>query len=99
MDKPQSAIGKRKSAMYNPDVVFRELDGEAVLLDLGSGTYFGLNAVGTRVWQMIEAGRSEEEMVDILAAEYDASRAMIAADVSSLLDELRARRLITSEQP
>jgi Coenzyme PQQ synthesis protein D (PqqD) len=99
MDKPQSAIPNPQSTMSNPDVVFRELDGEAVLLDLGSGTYFGLNVVGTRVWQMIEAGRSEAEMVDVLAAEYDAARARIAADVARLLDELRARRLITSERP
>ena len=81
----------------NPDVVFRDLDGEAVILDLGSGTYFGLNQVGTRVWQLISEGRDESHIVDSIASEYDADRATIAADVSRLLNDLRARRLIVPD--
>lgn len=78
----------------SPDVVFRNLDGEAVLLDLGSGTYFGLNEVGTRIWQMVEGGHDAPAIVDALAGEYAADRATIAADVERLLDELRSRGLI-----
>jgi hypothetical protein len=78
----------------SPDVMFRNLEGEAVLLDLGSGTYFGLNEVGTRVWQLVEAGRRPAEIVDVLTAEYEADRATIEADVTRLLDELQSRRLI-----
>ena len=79
---------------HSPDVVFRDLDGEAVILDLASGTYFGLNTVGTRVWRMIEDGRNAAEVVDAIAAEYNADRATIARDVNRLLDELRVRHLI-----
>jgi hypothetical protein len=82
------------SFTVSPDVVFRELDGEAVLLDLGTGTYFGLNAVGTRVWQLIDAGREQDDIVNVLAAEYDAATPTIAADVERLVAELKARRLI-----
>ena len=78
----------------SPDVVFRDLDGEAVLLDLGSGTYFGLNQVGTRIWQLIDGGHAAPAIVDTLAAEYAADRDTIAADVARLLDELQARRLV-----
>ena len=80
----------------SPDVVFRNLDGEAVLLDLGSGRYFGLNEVGTRIWQMIEGGRDASAIVDVLTDEYAADRATIAADVARLLDELRSRRLLVA---
>jgi hypothetical protein len=83
----------------SPDVVFRELDGEAVLLDLSTGTYFGLNAVGTRVWQMIEAGRQTPDIVSALATEYEAAPSTIAADVTRLLGELEARGLIRDEVP
>ena len=37
----------------SPDVAFRDLDGEAVLLNLATGTYFGLNEMGTRMWHLI----------------------------------------------
>lgn len=78
----------------SPDVVFRNLDGEAVLLDLASGTYFGLNEVGTRVWQLIEEGQDASAIVDLLANEYAADRVTIAADVARLIDELQSRRLL-----
>ncbi|HET7221134.1 MAG TPA: PqqD family protein [Vicinamibacterales bacterium] len=82
----------------SPDVVFRNLDGEAVLLDLGSGTYFGLNEVGTRIWQMIESGHDTPAIVDAIAAEYAADPATIAVDVARLLDELQSRRLLVTDR-
>lgn len=80
----------------SPDVVFRDLDGEAVILDLASGTYFGLNEVGTRVWRLLEEGRDATQIVEIVGSEYQADRATIARDVDRLLDELRSRRLIVA---
>jgi Coenzyme PQQ synthesis protein D (PqqD) len=81
----------------NPDVVFRDLDGEAVILDLESGTYFGLNQVGTRIWQLIGEGHDQPRIVEIISAEYEADRTTIAQDVSRLLAELQNRRLILAD--
>jgi Coenzyme PQQ synthesis protein D (PqqD) len=78
----------------SPNVVYRDLDGEAVLLDLSSGTYFGLNEVGTRVWQLVDGVNDEAHIVATLAAEYDADPAVIAKDVARLLEDLRSRRLL-----
>jgi hypothetical protein len=81
------------------DVAFREMDGEAVLLDLSTGTYFGLNAVGTRVWQLLADGHDRPRIVETLAAEFDASGETIAADVERLLADLHARGLIVDDGP
>jgi hypothetical protein len=80
----------------SPDVVFRDLEGEAVILDLSSGTYFGLNEVGTRVWRLVDEGRDPSRIVEIVATEYAADRETIARDVDRLLDDLSRRRLIVS---
>ena len=80
----------------SPDVVFRDLEGEAVILDLASGTYFGLNEVGTRVWRLVDEGRNPSQIVEIVASEYQADRETIARDVDRILDDLHARRLIVS---
>jgi hypothetical protein len=79
---------------HSPDVVFRDLEGEAVILDLATGTYFGLNEVGTRVWRLVDEGRDAAQIVEAVAAEYDADRVTIEQDVARLLDALSARRLI-----
>ena len=81
----------------HPDVVCREIEGEAVLLHLGTGIYFGLNVVGTRIWQLLEAAQDAPAIVDTLAAEFDAERETIARDLGELLDALAARQLILAK--
>jgi Coenzyme PQQ synthesis protein D (PqqD) len=78
----------------SPDVVFRDLEGEAVILDLASGRYFGLNAVGTRIWTLLEEGTPIERIVDAIASEYDAEVQQIARDVTALIEQLSSRGLI-----
>jgi hypothetical protein len=78
----------------SPDVIFRELDGESVVLDLSSGRYFGLNAVGTRVWQLIQQGQPVDGLIRTVTAEYDAEADTIERDVFALLTELKTRGLI-----
>jgi hypothetical protein len=83
----------------SPDVVWRDLEGEAVLLDLASGTYFGLNDVGTRIWQLLSAGEPVNRIAEVLTGEYDVSSDDARRDVEALLAELRARKLVVEERP
>ena len=48
------------------DVVFRDLDGETVLLDLRGGVYFGLDGVGARIWQLLQRPTSLRAVRDVL---------------------------------
>jgi hypothetical protein len=76
------------------EVLFQEVSGETVLLDLDSEQYFGLDAVGTRVWQLIGAGATAEGVVETLLDEYEVERDRLAADVAELLDKLAEAGLI-----
>lgn len=73
----------------SPDVVAREVGGEVMLLDLVSGTYFGLNSVGARIWQVLEdEGGTLSDACDVIAAEYDVSREELERDVLDLAEKL-----------
>jgi hypothetical protein len=76
------------------DVLAQELEGETVILDLASESYFGLNEVGTRIWALVEEGQSREAVVDTLVDEYDVERDVLEKDVSELLDQLNEAGLI-----
>jgi hypothetical protein len=78
----------------SPDVLFQEVSGETVLLDLESEHYFGLDAVGTRIWGLIGEGVSVAAMVDTLLQEYEVERATLEADVAELLSRLAEAGLI-----
>ena len=68
--------------------LFRDLGGEAVILDLQSGTYFGLNAVGTRIWQLIEQQGRLEAVFNQLCVEYEAPPDRLKSDLLELVSRL-----------
>lgn len=76
-------------------VLSRVLDGEAVLLDTEGGAYFGLNAVGTRAWELIgAAGTTKAALVDALLAEHEVTREVLERDIDDLLVGLEQRKLV-----
>jgi len=70
------------------------LDGEAVLLHLAKGAYYGLNSVGTRVWSLIQSPMQVSAIRDALLAEYDVEPSACEKDLKSLLDDLSKCGLI-----
>ena len=79
-----------------PDVVFKALPDGAVLFSSDSEVYFGLNAVGARVWELLPPARETvAEVVSELAAQYpDVDRSVIEADVAELLGDLQRQGLV-----
>jgi len=71
-----------------------ELSGETVLLELSRGVYYGLDEVGTRIWQLLGDGRSLAETLAALVEEYEVSEAEGAGDLLALVRELEERGLI-----
>lgn len=76
------------------DVLVRALDGEAVLLDMASGKYFGLNEVGARIWKLIEAGETVGAIRASIVAEFDVEDARASEDLAALIGELETRGLV-----
>jgi hypothetical protein len=70
------------------------MEGEAVLLNLNSGRYFGLDPVGARVWHLLVAGNTNDETVHQLVREYDVTAEQAAKDVARLLTDLQYHELL-----
>lgn len=77
------------------EVIFRELDGEAVVLNLDTGIYFGLDAVGTRIWRLLEEHKSLRTVLDTLADEYEATPDRLQRDLLAFVERLNGKGLIT----
>ena len=75
-------------------VLFRDLDGEAVLLETGTGRYYGLNEVGTRMWVLLDLHGEIEAVCRALLAEYDVPEERLREDLLQLVDSLAARGLL-----
>jgi len=66
-----------------------------VLLDLEGESYFGLNEVGTRIWQLLQSKQTVGETMTTLSEEYDVGQKQLETDVSELLDKLSDAGLIS----
>lgn len=67
---------------------------ETVLLHLGNGTYYGLDAVGTRIWELIKLGMAPLPICVTLAQEYGVAREVIETDARRFLDDLKAHSIL-----
>src|SRR5690348_10528253 len=76
------------------DVLVSELDGESVLLKLKSECYFGLDHIGTRVWELLLSSDSIEQAYDGLLLEFDVDPAQFRTDLTELVDSLVQQGLI-----
>ncbi len=77
-----------------PQVMTRTVGEEEVVLDLASGTYFGLDPVGARIWALMADGKNLGEICDQMLEEYDVTREELERDILRLADELNGQGLI-----
>lgn len=83
-----------KRVLVRPDVLVRELRGEAVLLDLASESYFGLDDVGTGMWRALTTAPTIERALDSLLDEYDVTREQLVQDLEAFVEKLSNARLV-----
>ena len=93
----RSSLDLSAIVIPSPEVLVQELDGEAVLLNLESECYFGLDDVGTRVWQHLHEHRRLERVCEEMQKEYDVDGPRLRADVLRLVEELIEAGIVTVE--
>jgi hypothetical protein len=89
-----AAIADATVISRSPSVLTAEVDGEIVMMSIEHGRYYGLDDIGSDIWRRIEPPCSFAELIDRLAADYDAERTTIAADVQALLGRMAAQDVV-----
>ena len=72
----------------------QEVNGETVILDLNGESYFGLDNVGTRIWQLLHEDGDLKVVFDILQKEFDVDANTLSEDMKNFIDDLIARELV-----
>lgn len=83
-----------QNASVPDDVLMRVLDGESVILNLNSESYFGLDEVGTRIWTVVTEAPSIQVGYNQLLEEYDVEPDVLRKDIDELLTQLVEHGLI-----
>jgi hypothetical protein len=76
-------------------VFSQEIEGEIVLLDMASENYFGLDAIGSEIWALLQEGNSLQEVNDILLKNYDISPERLKHDLEVFVERLVENGLVS----
>jgi hypothetical protein len=76
------------------DVITQRVAADLVLLKLGTGDYFGLDAVGARMLELLMAHDERARVVELLLAEFEVERAQLETDLAGLVARLEAQGLV-----
>lgn len=81
----------------HPQVINETIDGEAIMINLVTGSYYSLDAVGGEVWELLEQSLSVDEIVAELGRRYEASEGVIRGSVEALLNQLAREQLVVAD--
>ncbi len=79
----------------NDKVLWRELDGEAILLDPREGCSYSLNVIGTLIWKLLDGKHTDSDIAAAICESYEVDFEQAFHDVQMLLDDLRANQLLS----
>jgi hypothetical protein len=89
----KTEISLASRVKINQEVLFQELQGEAVLLNLKSGVYLGLDSVGTRIWNLLQQRPLLQDVRDAILQEYDVSAEQCERDLLRLVSKMEQQGL------
>ena len=78
----------------NEQVIAQKAASDLLLFNMNDGNYYSLNEIGCRVWELCDGNHSIAQLIETLAAEYDAPAETVATDVLELLEKLQNGKLI-----
>ena len=87
-------ISDRSVVVAAKDQVSCDLAGEAAILNIKSGVYYGLDPVGARIWTLVQEPRKVAEIQNAITEEYDVEPERCARDLAGLLEKLLEEGLI-----
>jgi hypothetical protein len=87
-------LTKEATIVAGKDQICSELGGEAVILQLNTGVYYGLNEVGASIWKLIQESKTIDEIRNSIVEEYEVSLEECDRDLLALLEQFKAEGLI-----
>jgi len=89
-----TALSKNSIVSVGKNQVSCDMGGDAAILNLNSGQYYGLNPVGATIWALIQEPKTVGKVIETLLSEYDVDPAICERDLMALLKELEEKGLV-----
>lgn len=95
----ERSLGLTPMLKVNPDVLWYDLEGELVVLNVATGRYLGLDAIGGVIFRALASAQEVPELVASLTRKYDVEPDVARAEIERLIGELKAARVVADDAP
>lgn len=95
--KKKIEIGPDTVLQRRNDLLFNEIDGEVVMLSVENSEYYGINKVGSRIWELLEQPIQLEKLICKLENEYSVTKEQCANDINAFIQKLIEKSLVIYE--
>lgn len=96
--KKEQKMNLNQKIIFTDTVFAQEVDGEMVLLDMNSENYFGLDEVGTAIWQAMQEKESLQEVYETLLEQYEVEAEVLQKDLLDFMEKLVESGLVEVEE-
>lgn len=79
----------------NDGVLYQELGDEIVIMNTANESYYSLDAVGARFWQLLEERKDMSSIIGTMLAEFAVEQPVLERDLASLTEDMAAKKLVT----
>ena len=90
-------INLKTTIKRNPEMVTSNIDGEIVMMSIDHGEYYGLDEIGSRIWELLENPMTIEHLIDILVEEFEVNKETCTSDTLEFLNDLAQKNIISSK--
>ncbi|MBN1824246.1 MAG: PqqD family protein [Endomicrobiales bacterium] len=84
----------KKNSGYNINSFWRKVDDEAVILGMDDNSYYSINDIGTRMWELLNEGKTQKDIIEVVSAEYDVDPSRVRKDLGAFIRELKKEKLV-----
>jgi len=81
----------------NEEILSNTIDGEVVMMSIEQGYYYGLDEIGSQIWEKLKTGVTLRNIVDQLLQDYDVNREKCERDLLKLMDDLVENDLVVKQ--
>ena len=95
--KSENVVNLQSVISRNPEIIHSAMDSEVVMMSVDQGLFFGIDTIGTHIWNLIETPLKVEDLIEKLVVSYDVERSVCENDTLLFLNDMLLKKVILIE--
>ena len=96
--KAANTVTSQSVISRNPEIIHSAMDDEVVMMSVDQGLFFGIDAIGTHIWTLLETPLKVEDLIEKLMAHYNVEQAVCENDTLLFLNDMLLKKVILIEE-